>query len=476
MSAKPLLALPLALSLGACAVVGPNFQRPPVPGAASYAMAGDPAPAAVRLSPESRAAGAWWQVLGSPALDRTIRQALASSPTLAEADAALQRAQAQAGAAQGALGPEVNANAGAQRERINTQSFGFTGFPSPTINLYSVGAGVAYDLDLFGGGKRRLEAAQARAQAEAARADAAYLSLSGNVALQALRIATLRAQLQALDAVLADDQRTLDMIRRAQELGAAASAELTVGRADIARDLAQRPAVARDLAAARHQLALLVGQAPSDWTAPDFDQADFTRPAETPVSLPSALVRQRPDILAAEAELHAATAEVGVAAAALYPDIRLSANLAQGSIEPQNIFRYSSTGWSLAGNLAAPVFNGGRLKANKRAAEAGARAALARYNGVVLRAFVEVADALSALAEDDRTIAALTRVQEAQEARLKEARAAYELGGGTLLAVVQAQRDLGKVRRELVQALGRKDADLVMLLTATASGWKPAAS
>ncbi|HPA39855.1 MAG TPA: TolC family protein, partial [Phenylobacterium sp.] len=212
------------------------------------------------------------------------------------------------------------------------------------------------------------------------------------------------------------------------------------------------------------------------WTAPDFALSDFTRPADLPLSLPSTLVRQRPDIQAAEAELHAATAEVGVAAAALYPDIRLSANLTQGTIHPEDILRYDSTGWSLAGNLAAPLFNGGRLKANKRAAEASARAALARYNGVVLRAFVEVADALSALAEDDKAIAALTRVQQSQENRLKDARAAYELGGGTLLSVVQAQRDLAKSRRDVVQALGRKDADLVMLLTATATGWKPAAS
>ncbi len=476
MSVKPLLALPLALSLGACAVVGPNFQRPPVPGANQYAMAGDAAPSAARMAPEARSAGAWWQALGSAELDRTIRQALASSPSIAEADATLQRAREQAGAAQGALGPEANATAGAMRERINTASFGFAGFPSPTINLYSVGAGVAYDLDLFGGGKRRLEAARARVQAETARADAAYLSLSGNIALQALRIAALRAQLDALDAVIADDQRTLAMVDRAQELGGAAPSDLSVGRADLARDEAQRPAIARDLAAARHQLALLVGKAPADWTAPDFALSDFTRPADLPLSLPSTLVRQRPDIQAAEAELHAATAEVGVAAAALYPDIRLSANLTQGTIHPEDILRYDSTGWSLAGNLAAPLFNGGRLKANKRAAEASARAALARYNGVVLRAFVEVADALSALAEDDKAIAALTRVQQSQENRLKDARAAYELGGGTLLSVVQAQRDLAKSRRDVVQALGRKDADLVMLLTATATGWKPAAS
>ncbi len=468
------LVLPLALTLGACAVVGPNFQRPTTPGAPAYAMVGDAGAPAVRLSPDARTAGAWWLALGSPELDQTIRLALTGSPTLAEADATLRKVQDQAAAAQGALGPQVDGSAGAQRERINTQAFGFTGFPSPTINLYSIGGTVSYDLDLFGGGKRRLEAAQARAQAQAARVDAAYLTLTGNVALQAVRIAALRAELDALDAVVADDQRTVDMVGKAQAIGGAAPSDLSVGRGDLARDAAMRPAVERDLALARHQLALLVGRAPADWAAPDFAQTGFTRPAELPLGLPSTLVRQRPDILAAEAELHAATADVGVATASLYPDIRLTAGLTQGTIKPENIFRYDSTGWNLAGGLTAPLFDGGRLKAGQHAAQAEARAALARYNGTVLRAFVQVSDALASLAEDDRAITALTGVQAVQESRLKDARAAYSLGGGTLLKVISAERDLAKARRDLVVAQGRRDQDLVSLLVSTATNWKPA--
>lgn len=473
---RAVLALPLTLALGACAAVGPNFQRPATPGSPAYAMAGDAGASAVRLSPTARTAGAWWLALGSPELDQTIRLALSGSPTVAEADATLQKLQAETAAAQGALGPQVDGNAGAQRERINTQSFGFTGFPSPTINLYSIGGTVSYDLDLFGGGKRRLEASQARVQAQASRLDAAYLTLTGNVAMQAVKIAALRAELDALDAIVADDQRTVDMVGKAQKLGGAAPSDLTVGRGDLARDAAQRPAVERDLALARHQLALLVGRAPSDWAAPDFTQAGFTRPAEVPVDLPSSLVRARPDILAAEAELHAATADVGVATASLYPNIRLTASLAQGAIQPENIFRYNSTGWNLAGGLTAPIFNGGRLKAGQHAAQAEARAALARYNGTVLRAFVQVSDALAALAEDDKAIAALTGVQSVQESRLKDARAAYSLGGGTLLSVISAERDLAKSRRDLVNAQGRRDQDLVSLLVATATNWKPANS
>jgi NodT family efflux transporter outer membrane factor (OMF) lipoprotein len=472
-SAPSLLALTSALALGACAVVGPDFQRPPVPGATGYAMAGDQPAAVAQLSPEARPAGAWWTAFGSPQLDATIRQALKDSPTVAEAQATLQSAQAQAAAAQGGLGPRADLNAGGQRERINTQAFGFTGFPSPTINLFSVGGTVSYDLDLFGGRKRKVEAAKARAEMEARRADAAYLTLTGNVALQALKIASLRAQIEALDAIIADDRRTIDMTRRAEQAGGAPPSAISGGQGQLARDEALRPALERDLGQARHQLALLVGKAPADWTASDFNLAEFNLPARTPVALPSALVRQRPDILAAEAELHAATAQIGVATADLYPDIKLSAGLTQQAIEPANLFRYSSTGWSLAGGLTAPLFNGGTLKAEKRSAEADAKAALARYQGAVLRALVQVADVLTALSEDDRAIAAESRAEAAQAANLKDARSAFNLGGGPLINVIDAQRELGRARSNSIIAQSRRYSDLVSLFTATAANWKP---
>jgi len=469
---RRLLPVPLALTLAACAAVGPDFQRPAAPATPTYAAARDIAPEGVRLTPEVRAAGPWWQALGSKELDAAIRQALADSPTLAEAAATLQKANEQAAAARGAMSPEVSANGGAQRERINTQAFGFTGFPSPTINLFQVGAGVSYDLDLFGGKRRASEQAQARAEAEARRADAAYLSLSGNVALQALRIAAARAQLASLDQVIAGDQSTLDMTRKAQAAGGAPPSALSGGEGELARDQALRPALEQDLAQARHQLGLLLGRAPADYAAPDFELAAFKVPAELPVQLPSALVRQRPDILAAEAELHAATAAIGVATADLYPDIRLGVSLTQGSIEPGNLFKYASSGWNLGGTVTAPLLNGGRLQANRRAAEADARVALARYQQTVLRAFVQVSDILAALAQDQKAIEALTRAQYAQASNLQDAKTAYQLGGGAMLAVVDAQRQYNRASRDLIAAQGRRLNDIVNLYAATAAQWK----
>jgi NodT family efflux transporter outer membrane factor (OMF) lipoprotein len=461
-----------ALALSACATVGPNFKTPEGPAAAGYAMAGDAAAPGVRLTPDARAAGPWWQAFGSPELDQSVRQALADSPTVAEATATLQSAQAQLVATRGAQAPQVDANGSVQRERINTQAFGFTGFPSPTINLFSIGGAVSYDLDLFGGRKRATEEAQARAEMAARQADAAYLTLSGNVALQAMRIATLRAQIATLQAIIADDQRVVEMVRKAQQAGGEAPSAITGGLAQVAQDEALLPPLTRDLDAARHQMALLAGKSPAEFSAPDFDMARLTVPSDIPVSLPSALVRNRPDILAAEADLHAATAAVGVAVANQYPDIRLTANLTQAAIRPENLFNYASSGWNLMGGVTAPIFHGGTLKAERQAAEADARASMARYQQTVLRAFVQVSDVLAALASDQQSLAALNRAQTAAEASARDSQTAYRLGGGTLLQVIDAQRQLNRARRATVEAEGQRYADLVQLFTATAADWR----
>lgn len=467
------------VALGACATLGPDFRRPDAPtgaAGAGYAMPGDAAAGGVRLAPEARAAGPWWLALGSPELDQAVRQALADSPTLAEAVAALQRARADADAVRGQQAPQLDASASASRDRINTQRLGFGGFPSPTVNLYSVGGRVSYDLDLFGGRRRATEQAEALAEAESRRAEAAYLALSGNVALQAVRIASLKAQIAAVQSVIGEDRRVLEMVRRAEEAGGEAASAITSGEAQLAEDEALLPPLQRELYAARHQLALLVGRAPGEWAPPEFDLARFTVPADIPVSLPSELVRRRPDILAAEAELHAATAAVGVAAASQYPNLSLSANLIQTAVRPEDLFGYDASGWSLGGGLAAPIFHGGSLKARRQAAEAEARAATARYQQTVLAAFVQVSDVLAALGADQQSISALARAAAHAETAARDAQTAYRLGGGTLLQVIDAQRQLSRARRALAQAEGQRFADLVQLFTATAGDWRSATS
>ncbi len=469
----------VALAIAGCATVGPDFKPAPAPqgaAAAGYAMPGDPAPAGVRMSPEARGAGPWWQAFGSPELDQAVRQALADSPSVAEAAATLAKAQAELAAARGDQQPQVDALANAQRERINTQAFGFSfpGLFNPTISLFQIGASVTYDLDLFGGKRRATEAAGARAQAEGRRADAAYLALSGNVALQAMRIAALRAQIATVQDIIAADTHQIDILRKAQVIGGEARSSLSTAIYQLAEDQALLPPLQRDLAAARHQMALLSGRSPADYVATDFDMAKLTLPGEIPVSLPSELIRRRPDIAAAEAELHAATADIGVAVANQYPNISLSARLTQGALKPDKIFDYASSGWSLLGGATAPIFDGGRLKGERRAAEAEARAALARYQQTVLRAFAQVSDVLAALASDQQAIASLSAVNHAADVALRDNEASYRLGGGPLINVVQAQRTVSRARRALVEAQGRRLADMVELYAATATDWRAA--
>ncbi|MGH7016939.1 MAG: TolC family protein, partial [Caulobacteraceae bacterium] len=209
------------------------------------------------------------------------------------------------------------------------------------------------------------------------------------------------------------------------------------------------------------------------WTAPGFTLADFAIPGKIPVSVPSELVEDRPDIRAAEAEVHAATAAVGVAEAARYPDIRLTASIAQEALTPAKLFSFASTAYSLGPSLTAPIFHGGALKADQRQAEAAARAALDDWRQTVLSAFVQVADVLSSLAEDEAQIEALERAQAVGASALRDARTAYRLGGGTLLDVVIQERRLAQTRLQLADAQGARLGDVVQLYAATAARWRP---
>ncbi|HEY3798493.1 MAG TPA: efflux transporter outer membrane subunit [Caulobacteraceae bacterium] len=470
----------LALLTG-CKAVGPNFAPPPAPNETGYLMQGDAAPAVARMAPVDRAAGAWWTAFGSADLDKVMDEALAGNQTIAQANANLARMQELAAVAHAAQLPQADLNAGLTGERINLTSFGFSGFPglsisNPTLGLYSVGANVSYDTDVFGGLRRGTEAARARAESQARQADAAYLTLTGQTAMAALQIATYRAELAADQAAVDDDQRLIDIVNKAENAGGEAPSASVSVKAQLAQDLAALPPVRTQLAQARHALAQLVGQAPADWTAPDFDLAGFTAPADVPVALPSTLVRRRPDILAAEADLHTATAQVGVADAALYPDIRLTANITQTALPPANLFSYSATGWTLASGLTYPLFHGGALKAEKRAAIDAANAAEARYRATVLAAFTQVADVMAALAEDDAELAALQAAQNTAQSALTDDETALKLGGGALLPVMDDQRRLQLARRAMAGAEGKRLADLATLYVATASDWREAKS
>jgi NodT family efflux transporter outer membrane factor (OMF) lipoprotein len=410
-----------------------------------------------------------------------VRLALTDSPSVAQAKATLQRYQATERATIGARQPEVIATPSIQRQKFNPKAFGiddkssvpgFGGFNGRTFDLFSLTGRVNYDLDLFGGGRRRVEAAGARTQQAAHEADAAYLALSGNVALQAMHIAGLRGEIAAMEQINSDDRALLGLAHKAFAVGGIPRTTVTQVEAQLAEDEAILPPLRRQYDQARHQLALLVGKSPADWTAPDFDLAQMTVPSSVPVALPSSLVRRRPDILAAEAELHAATAAIGVAMADQYPAIRLSANGGFSGLTPGDVISPDASAWTLLGGVAAPLFDGGARKARTKEAQAEALEALARYRVTVLRAFVEVSDAMAAVQSDQSELEALTRAVARSQLGADDTLAAARLGARTAGDVIQSRRQLYNDQRRLAQAQAQRLSDLIDLYAASAADWR----
>ena len=471
--------LALAASLSACAAVGPSFHAPAAPTTPGYTMSGEAATASAVIGAPS-ASGPWWTGFGPAALDEVERQALAGNRTLAEANATLAQARSELRSEQAGLLPTLDANAGVQKERLNLASFGFNaaalpGFSNnPEFDLYSVGASASYPLDLFGGTRRRIESVRAQGEAIARQGDAATLALTGQVASAAVQIAGLRAEIAAVNAILADDRQNLDLVRKAEAAGGEAEGARVGAATQLARDEALLPPLNQMLAIARHQLALLVGKAPADFTAPDFDLADFapTLAAPVPLALPSDLVHVRPDIQQAEADLHAATANVGVATAALYPSLNLTASLTQSTLTASKLFETPSNAYALGTGLTAPLFDGGRRRAERQAAREAAKGSLASYEQTVLNAFRQVADGLQALANDDAAITSDQHALDLALANLKLARIGYQAGGTGLLPLVDAQRTANDARRTLAAAQTRRVLDTVTLTIAAGARWK----
>ena len=463
-----------ALGLSACATVGPNFVPPAPPAVTGYLMAGDLVSSVTMLNPESRRAGPWWEALGSADLNAVMMAALRGNQTLATAEATLEQTRVEAERARvAARSPSVTVNAAASRDRINTSAFGFGGFPSPTINLFSVGAATSYDLDLAGGARRRIEAAGAAQAAQGYRTDAAYLTLTGNVALAAVKIAGLREQLAALQTLEADDQAMIDIDRRADAAGGVSTASGVADRAQLAQDQALTPVVTQNLALARHALALLAGKTPSQWAPPDFAFAQFTPPAVVPLDLPSAWVRNRPDILAAEADLHADTARIGVATADFYPDVKLTASFTQMALKPSTFLDYGSSGWNFGPTLTMPILSARTRRVHLAAAQTQARLSMARYRQTVLTAFAQVADVLTAIGHDDERLVADRRYETAAQTGLRDAQTAFDLGGGPRQAVVQARRRLDRAGLARIESQGRRLMDVVELYAVTSAADRP---
>jgi NodT family efflux transporter outer membrane factor (OMF) lipoprotein len=447
-------------------VAGPKFVAPADPGAATYTADALPNLAASGTSPDSTLPQPqqWWSLLNAPRLDTAIRQALSANRSLDAARSTLAQAQAISGAAESGRYPHVDLDAIAGRQKYGAAFLGPDRLPP--FSYFSIGPAVSYTFDIAGGVRRTIEQQRALTDYQQHQLTAAALSVSGNVAMQALALATARAQIDNLQSLLADDRRNLKLVQDSFDDGAATRVDLLNAQSQLANDETLLPPLRRDLSVASHALALLAGSTPAQWSVPDFRLEDFNPPAHLPLALPSQLVHLRPDILAAEAQLHAATAAAGVASANLYPQISLTASASLQTNTLHALFDASSAAGAFGGSLTQPLFDHGALRARQHAALDAMHASLANYEQVVLSAFAQVADALEALDHDQELLASQQRAVAIAADNLALTRESFSAGNSGVLQVLEAQRQSEQARIGLVHAQSQRLQDTVQLLLA----------
>lgn len=467
----------LAVLLGGC-TVGPDFIRPASPDVTSYTP--DPLPGQTVSAPVplgrsqrfvqgGRVNPQWWRELGSPRLDALIDEALLSSPTLAESRATLRRAQEIYAAQSGStLYPLVDANINGQRQRFSHSTSGQES-DATEFSLYNAGVGVRYNLDLAGGNRRALEALATNIDYQRYQLEGARLTLTANIVTTAITRASLVARIEATENILQSQEDQLRLTRERVRLGQAAPDDELALLTLAEQTRATIPLLRNQLQQAEHLLAVLAGRAPGTGGLPSFSLEEFSLPAVLPVVVPSELVRARPDIQAAEAMLHTANAEYGVAIANLYPQLNLSANLGSQALTTGALFGSGSAVWSLVGQLTQPLFDPG-LPAKKRAALAAFEAAAANYQNVVLESLRNVADVLRALDNDAQRLAALAAADAAAQASLESMQRRYALGAASYIELLVAEQQSQQTRINLIEARSRRLINSAALYQAMGGG------
>ncbi len=452
-------------AVGAC-TVGPDFH-PPAPAAQNgfaERKLGAPGPGDVQQTSSAAATleDDWWSLLGQAKLAEVEREALARNWTLASRTAAIDRARQELAAVRGRNYPQLDAGAQLGQTRIGATVFGPDAYSFPIFSSYGGGLGASYEVDVFGGRRRQIEQAAATAQSQVHERDAAALALIADVALQAIEIASAKRDIELTQAIIAQDDKTLELVHQARLAGAAPDVDVDQASAQLAHDRATLPPLRQRQLAAQNALAALVGRSPTDWRAPDFDLADFILPATLPAVVPSTLARQRPDILAAEDRLHASSAAIGVATAQLYPQFDLSAVVTREGLFDGP----SETAWTLLGGVSAPLFNGGRLVAGKHAAEAAYRASFADYQQVVVSSLAQVASQLDALANDADQLAAQEQARASASRSLALSQHGYAEGSIDLTRLLIAQHLEDEALLGVEAASSARLADTVRLFLA----------
>ncbi|MBV9343876.1 MAG: efflux transporter outer membrane subunit [Gammaproteobacteria bacterium] len=478
----PCVVFVLTLLLTACAL-GPRFRPPAPPRAEDYgeapmhgptASSDAPDGAAQRFVPGAEVPADWWTRFGSASLDALEARARRNNPNVAAAQAALREANELYKAQRATLFPALQGSFSAQRARNALLTLANpTSLPQqdPYYNLFTAQLSVSYLLDVWGGSRRAVESAGAQAEATRFQLEATYLTLASNVAVTAVQEASLRAQIEATERLLEIQTRLTHTVAQQRSLGGASELDLLTQQAAEAQTAALLPPLRKQLAQTRDALAALAGELPSSGPAERFRLEELTLPTDLPVSVPAHLIEQRPDVRQALANLHVASAQVGVAIADMLPQFELNGTLGSSSLALRQLFTSYTGFWSAGATLTQTLFDAGALLHRKRAADAALDQAGAQYRAAVLLACQNVADTLHALDTDADALVAASQAERTGQQAFEIARQQRQLGGLSQVAVLNAEQTYQQAVLNLIQARANRYADTIALFQALGGGW-----
>jgi len=471
----------LVLAAASGCAVGPDFTKPAAPEVSGYtrepraaetASADAPAGAAQRFVQGMDIPGQWWQLFHSEPLNALIEQALRNNADLQAAQAALRVAQENVYAQEGAYFPTLSGEVSPSRNKTATAALSpASASGNAYYSLYTAQLAVSYSPDVFGLNRRTVESLEAQAEVQRYQLEATYLTLTANLVAAAVQEASLRGQIAATEDISKIENELLDLLQRQNALGQVAEADVIAQRAALAAALAALPPLQKQLALQRDLLTALIGRFPSEEPAERFDLASIALPQELPLSLPARLVEQRPDVAAANASLHSASALIGVAVANRLPNLTLSASDGSAANTLSRLFTPGTGFWSVAASLTQPLLDGGTPLHKERAARAAYDQAAAQYRSTVIAALQNVADALRALQSDAAAVKATALAERSAGQSLEITRKQLALGAINYLALLNAQQTYLQSRINLVQAQAGRYADTAALFQALGGGW-----
>lgn len=462
-------------------MVGPDFQSPQAPHVVKYtdsmlskktigtSGAGFSGKAQYFIASKD-IPSEWWHLFHSPAINQLIAYGLAHSSNLAAAKAALKQAQENLKAQTGSLlWPNISGQVSISRQAVSQASLGRSN--KTVFNLFNPAFNISYLLDVLGSSRRQIEGYTAQVDYQSFELEAAYLTLTSNIVTNAITAAALQAQIQTTHELITSQEKTLAIITKQQELGGVSGSEVLIQENQLAQAKAALPPLEQNFAQTLHVLAVLIGTFPENKQLPILDLEKIHLPSSLPVSLPSQLVQQRPDIRASEALLHVACAQVGVATANLFPEITLTGSY--GWIQRQLVSLFSSTNsiWNIGGQIIQPIFYGDALRAERRAAVAGFDQAAAQYQQIILQAFQNVADVLKAIENDAKLLKAQKQAEMAAKRNYLVLQKQFRLGGVSYLELLNAQCQYQQSKISFIQAQAARYTDTVALFQALGGGW-----